>query len=327
MTFLVHLIGIGKFINDYSFRLFNGFSLVLGNRIQEGIRELNPIQNDSDLSIGAILALMFAHKRCNVVDKEALLTLETKLKQERKNLSATGSYYAGVFLFLSGKVDKAKEYAERVLKIHSDHPEALILKGWCELSLNNGRYNKQTLELFDRALNIKKSIDANLGQVKYHQLNGDVENALNILGRISIRYPDINIPLVEKLKTQLGHWNWEHALESANRILNLDANNIEALRVKIVIQLCRDGSYNASLPVLQQLYKAVERGEATNADLFYQIAGLLTKISGKNYLVLNEAYKFIDKAIQISPGHAEYITEMGYICILQVSTLAFSLNI
>uniref|UniRef100_A0A336M386 CSON011277 protein n=1 Tax=Culicoides sonorensis TaxID=179676 RepID=A0A336M386_CULSO len=309
--------GIGKFINDFSFRLFNGFSLVLGNRIQEGIRELNPIQNDSDLSIGAILALIYAHKRCNVVDKEALLNLDTKLKQERRTISATGSYYAGVFLFLSGKIDKAKEYADRVLKIHSDHPEALILKGWCELTLTNGHFNKQTLEMFDRALNIKKSIDANLGQVKYHQLNGDVETALNILGRISIRHPDINVPLVEKMKTQLGHWNWEHALETSNRILNLDTSNIEALYVKVIILLCRDGSYNGSLPILQQLYKAVDRGESTNADLFYQIAGLLARISEKNYLVLNEAYKFVDKAIQISPGEAKFITEMGYICILQ----------
>lgn len=296
--------------------MFNGFSLVLGNRIQEGIRELNPIQNDPELSISAILALLYAHKRCNVIDKEALINLDMKLKQERKNLTPIGSYYAAVFLYLSGKTEKSKEYTERVLKIHPEHAEALTLKAWCELKLGP-HIGKHIIELFDRSLNVKKSIDANLGQVKYHQMCNDIENALNILSRISIRHPEINVPLVEKMKVQLGMWNWEHSLETSSRILNLDPQNIEALRVKTIIQICRDGNYNAALSTIQELYLAIERTEGTNSDLFLHIAELLSRVSGMNYLILNEAYKFAEKAIQISPGTADYITQMGYICVLQ----------
>lgn len=289
---------------------------MLGNRVQEGIRELIPIQNDPDLTLAAILALMYGHKRCNIIDKEALIALDAKLKQERKNLSPTSSYYAAVFLFLSGRIDKAKEYTDKVLKVYTDHPEALTLKGWCELRLKTSA-QRNTLELFTRALKIKKSIDASLGQVKYYQMFNDIENALTTLNQISIRYPELNIPLVEKMKTQLGNWNWDHNLETLNRILEQEFLNIEALQTKAITEICREGNYNNALTTLHKLYDAVAKIEGSNAELFAQISQLIAKISGKNYLILNEAYKFADKAIQMSPGNAQYISDIGFICAQQ----------
>lgn len=261
------------------------------------------------------MALIYAHKQFNVIDKEALLALDGRLKQERKNLTPTSSYYAAVFLFLSGKVEKAKEYAEKVLKVHPEHPEALTLKGWCEIELLQP--TKNTLDLFNRALKIKPSLDANLGLVKYYQMVNDLENALNILSRILIRHPDILVPLVEKMKTQLGNWNWEHAMETATRILTIDQTNIEALRIKAVIEIVREGQPNSALPTLLQLFLTLERVEGTNAHLFNEVAKLMSRISGGNYLILNEAYKFAEKAIQIVPANSDYITNIAYICVQQ----------
>ena len=41
-------------------------------------------QSDSEVMLGTILALIHAHKRCATVDKEAVLQLDAKLKEERK---------------------------------------------------------------------------------------------------------------------------------------------------------------------------------------------------------------------------------------------------
>jgi len=57
--------------------MYNGLSLVLGCHIQEGIRELEPLQSEHDVVLGTILALMFAHRHCTVLDREALAQLDS----------------------------------------------------------------------------------------------------------------------------------------------------------------------------------------------------------------------------------------------------------
>lgn len=302
---------LSRFPGENIFRLYNGIALILGNRIQEGIRELNPIQSDRDCGMSAILGLMYGHKRCTVIDKEALINFDGKLKEERKKLTSNSAYYSAVFLFHSGKVEKAREYAEKSLKFNPDFSEAIILKGWCELSLST-RVNKSILELFDRALQFGKSIDGSIGQMKFFQMNNDFERAISVLNKLSVRYPELNIPLVEKMKTQLSSWNWEHSLETAHRILNLEPTNIEALRVRCLVVICRDGNYSDGAAGLQVLFKAVEKSEPTNTELYLQISQLFSRVCGRNILILDETNKFAEKAVQLSPGNADYLTEMGY---------------
>lgn len=308
--------GMTRFSGNLIFRLFNGMALILGNRIQEGIRELNPIQSEKEYGMAAILALLYAHKHCGVVDKEALLQLDNRLKEERKKLSAVSSYYSAIFLFFSGKLDKAKEYADKSLKYNPESADSLALRGWTELCLSN-RVNKNVLEIFEKSVSIRRSIDAHLGQVKYYQSNSDFEMAISVLNKLSVRYPELNIPLVEKMKTQLSSWNWEHAVETSSRILNIEPSNIDALRIKILVALCRDANYELAINTLQFLYKAMAKNEPTNSVLYLQIAQLFSRTCGRNPNVLAECQKFIEKAAKMSPGNADYITELGYQFILQ----------
>lgn len=324
--------GLTKYPDNSIFRLFNGISLVLGNRIQEGIRELNPLKNhnnndNNDSSMSAILCLIYAHKRCNIIDKEALYNLDIKLKDERKNLTGNSAYYSAIFLFLSGKIEKAKEYTEKAIKLNSgikndDFPNAKILKGWIELFLNP-RASKNILEIFENAL-IKfggKNIDATLGQVRYYQINNDFENAIILLNKLSIRYPELNIPLIEKMEIQLSNWNWDHAFETALRIINLESTNISALRIKAMLLICREGKMKIGLQTLQQLFLAIEKIESNNLKLLLQTCQLFSRICGRNYEILNFLYKQLEKNLQITTlssggSNAEFITEMGYINIL-----------
>lgn len=304
-----------KFPGNVAFRLYNGYALVLGNRIQEGIRELIPIRSEHEYSMGAILGLIYAHKRCTVVDKEALIALDGSLKDERKKLTSGSAYYAAVFLLFSGKCEKAREYAEKALKLNPASTDATCLKGWTELIINS-KVSKATLELFEKALNVGKNIDANLGQMKYYQLNNDFETAISVLNKLSVRYPEHNIPLIEKMKTQLASWNWDHALETSARILNLEPTNIEALRVKTLVLICRDGNAQDGLLALQALYGALDKIEPSNCDLYLQISQLFSRTCGRNRDILEYTIKFCEKASQMSPGNADFITALGYHSVL-----------
>ncbi|CRK98820.1 CLUMA_CG012072, isoform A [Clunio marinus] len=304
---------IGKFGNS-NFRFLNGISLIFSNRIQEGIRELNSLTSDSDVGIGSMLSLIYGHKKCSVVDKEAVGSLEARIKEERKRLTPNSAYYASLFLFLCGKYEKARDYAEKTLKLHNDHTDSMILKGWCEIMLN--QKTKSTLELFNKAVSTNETIDGILGQVRFHQNNNDFEKAISILNRLSVRYPHLNVPLVEKMKTYLASWDYEQAYETSYRILNMEPYNIEALRTKTIVVLCRDGKIDESVECLQTLYKALEKHEPSNSEIYYEIAQLFSKCCGRNQKVLSETYKFAEKSNTLSPTNSNYLTELGFQSVL-----------
>lgn len=278
---------------------------------------MNPMQSDKEYGMAAIIGLIYAHKRCTVIDKEAISSLDQRLKEERKHLTSQSAYYAGVFLFLSGKLEKAKEYAEKSLKLLHTSIDALILKAWCELYLRTKTDNTQVLDATEIALEYGKNFDAYLLQVRYHQQNSDFETAINILNHLSIRYPDTNIPLVEKMKIQLASWNWENAKETASRILNLEPNNIEALCIKSLGMICHEGKAETGLIYLKQLYSALAKSEPTNADLHLYFAQLFSRTCNRNEDILNCTMLFAEKAYQLSPLKAEYLTELGFQSILQ----------
>lgn len=265
--------------------------------------------------MAAILGLIYTHKRCTVIDKEALQTFDSRLKDERKQLRTQSAYYAGVFLLLSGKIEKAKEYAEKSLKLMRSSTDAMVLKGWAELLLS-AKVASSTLDLFDNVLANGKHFDASLGQTRYHQLNSDFEAAITVLNHLSIRYPELNVPLVEKMKTQLASWNWDHCTETSVRILNLEPTNVEALRVKILALICRDGNYEAGVKQLHNLYAAMCKVEPTNCELFVGIAQLFSRVCGRHPAVLECTTMFVEKASQMASANAEYLTEMGYHSIL-----------
>lgn len=268
------------------------------------------MQTDSEYGMSVILALIYAHKRCTVVDKEALLDFDQRLKEERKKLTSQSAYNAGIFLFLSGKIEKAKEYAEKSIRLLRTI-DAIALRAWCDLLLHS-KNESQILDAFEQALENSKNFDAYLGQVRYHQQNNDFETAITVLNHLSIRYPEMNIPLVEKMKTQLATWNWDQSEDTAARILNLEPFNIDALCIKSLGLICHMGKYEAGSISLKQLYSALTKTEPSNAELFLHMAILFSRTCGRYAEILNCTKLFAEKATQICPTNTAYITELGY---------------
>ncbi|RXM35982.1 Chymotrypsin-like elastase family member 1 [Acipenser ruthenus] len=65
-------------------------------------------------------------KYIDVEDRDAVVELESELKINRKTARETPLYYAGMFLWLLGRSDKAKEYIDRMLKIADSSREVSL---------------------------------------------------------------------------------------------------------------------------------------------------------------------------------------------------------
>uniref|UniRef100_F7CGW7 Tetratricopeptide repeat domain 21A n=1 Tax=Equus caballus TaxID=9796 RepID=F7CGW7_HORSE len=120
-------VGLEKFSNDPVLQFFKAYGVLREERIQDAISNLESIRNYPDVSLCSIMALIYAHKRCETIDREAIQELESSLKEIRKTASGTALYYGGLFLWLLGHHDKAKEYIDRMLKVSSSSREAMYL--------------------------------------------------------------------------------------------------------------------------------------------------------------------------------------------------------
>ncbi|XP_055270575.1 tetratricopeptide repeat protein 21A isoform X3 [Moschus berezovskii] len=120
-------VGLEKFNNDPVLRFFKAYGVLREERIQDAISSLESIRNHPDVSLCSIMALIYAHKCCETIDREAIQELESSLKEVRKTASGTALYYAGLFLWLMGRHDKAKEYIDRTLKVSSSSREVMYL--------------------------------------------------------------------------------------------------------------------------------------------------------------------------------------------------------
>ena len=61
-------------------------------------------------------------------------------------------YHAGMFLWLSGRHDKAREYLERMLKMAASSEEGLALRGWIDLTSGRESLAKRSIKYFEEAL-------------------------------------------------------------------------------------------------------------------------------------------------------------------------------
>lgn len=87
------------------------------------MRELELIKDKAEVILCATMALIQAHKKAKLVDREAVQSLETKLRQDRTNCGEMALCFAGMFLWHTGRYDKAREYVDRMIKMSQNGKE------------------------------------------------------------------------------------------------------------------------------------------------------------------------------------------------------------
>uniref|UniRef100_A0A6M2DHR9 Putative o-linked n-acetylglucosamine transferase ogt n=1 Tax=Xenopsylla cheopis TaxID=163159 RepID=A0A6M2DHR9_XENCH len=302
--------GLSRFSSPNMYNLYNGMALVIGNRIQEGMKELLPLVKDKETSLAAHLALIEAHKKCSVIDKEALLNLESKLEEEKRGSSNLAMYHAALFLFYNGFIDKASDYIDRSLRLNSEFDKGHSLKGWILLNLSIN--DEGTRKHFDKSLSLNTSLDSHLGLVKLQIMRKEYEAAITALNKVIVKYPNSIIPLVEKMYVQLAKWDWDQSLETSLRILQTAKNNLQAHIVQVVVILCRDGNYDKASKAIKELSLLMENSESKNTTIFVECAQLFSRICGRNQQILNETYRLVEYGIQMNSTNADITIELGY---------------
>ena len=79
-----------------------------------------------------------------------------------------------------------------------------------------------------------------LGRAKVYEKAKKYDIALEILSEITIAYKTFNAALIEKSKIHIFNGDWDQALETIQKVILEDRQNVEALRIYIFYLLSRE---------------------------------------------------------------------------------------
>ncbi|XP_035377935.1 tetratricopeptide repeat protein 21B [Electrophorus electricus] len=306
-----------KFSNEPIFTFFHAYGLLAQDRVQEAIEELEQLKSKRDVSLCTLMALVYAQKKRPNPDRDTIQELDAKVKEDRKGASPKALYHAGVFLWLLGRNDKARDYVDRMIKLSSGSSEGITLKGWIDLTSGKDAYARKSGKYFDEALKEKISIFALMGKVQYYEFRQNYSGALETVNQVVVSYPSFIPALVKKMKLLLSLQDWEQAVDAAQRLLQRDKTNLEALRMLGLHSLCREGDIEESVKQLLNLISNLDHQEPNNPELLYGMSLAFTRVCGRVEKVLQHTYALVEQAFSQAPGRAETATELGYLlCLL-----------
>ncbi|XP_077347338.1 tetratricopeptide repeat protein 21A [Lithobates pipiens] len=301
--------GLQKYYNDPVLLFFKAFGILMEDRVQEAIRELESIREVPDVSLCALMLLIYAHKKSGTYDREEVSGLESKLKENRRSAGPKALYYAGLLLWLLGRSDKAQEYIDRMLKMSNRSSEGLVLKGWLLLTPESSL--AKCVKYFEEGTQSNKDYLGMIGKAECFMMQKNYSGALDIINQIIVNFPKFLIALTLKMRYVLAQQDWDQSLETAQRILSIDGNNIDAFQMLAIYSLTREGNIPKALTYVKDLINALEMMEPRNPVLHFQKFRVICNLCGRNRSILQEISGFFERTYKKSPEHAELAADLG----------------
>ncbi|XP_036777583.2 tetratricopeptide repeat protein 21A isoform X4 [Manis pentadactyla] len=308
--------GLEKFSNDPVLQFFKAYGVLREERTQDAISSLERIRSHPDVSLCSTMALIYAHKHCEVIDQEAVQALKSSLKEMRQIASGTALYYASLFLWLMGQHGKAKEYISRTLKASSSSREGCVLRGWVDLTSDDPHTVKKSIKYLEQGIQDTQDVLGLMGKATYLMTQQNYSGALEVVNHIAVVSRNFVPALVLKMRLFLARQDWEQTVEIGHRILEKDESNIDACQILAVHELAREGNMTTAANRVRNLIKALETREPQNACLHLKKILVISRLDQVKEASLwySEAIKLDESSVaaltgiiwcQILDGHLE----------------------
>ncbi|XP_008061219.1 tetratricopeptide repeat protein 21B [Carlito syrichta] len=309
--------GMKRYGSDPVFRFYYAYGTLMEGKAQEALREFEAIKNKQEVSLCSLIALIFAHKMSPDPDREAILESDARVKELRKGAGEKALYHAGLFLWHLGRHDKAKEYIDRMIKMSDGSKEGQVLKAWLDITRGKDSSTKKALRYFEEGLQDRNDTFALLGKAQCLEMRQNYSGALETLNQIIVNFPNFFPAFIKKMKLQLTLQDWDQTVETSQRLLLQDNQNVEALRMLALYYLCREGDIEKASTKLDNLGNALDAMEPQNAQLFYNITLAFSRTCGRSHVILQKIQTLLEKAFNLNSQKSEFATELGYQMILQ----------
>uniref|UniRef100_A0A8D3BZ97 Tetratricopeptide repeat domain 21B n=1 Tax=Scophthalmus maximus TaxID=52904 RepID=A0A8D3BZ97_SCOMX len=270
-----------KFSNAPIYSFYHAYGSLMQGHTQEASVELDTLRDGGDVSLCTLMALVYAEKKKTNPDREVIQELDAKVKEDRKSASPKSLYNAGLFLWLLGRNEKAREYTERMIKLSNGSREVRYVS-WIDVTSGKDAYARKAGKYFDEGLKEKADVFALMGKAQYYEYRQNYSGALEMVNQVIFSFPGFLPALIKKMKLLLSLQDWEQTVESAHRLLQKDKDNLEAVRMLALHSLCRDGD--------------------------------ITEVM---YTLIEQTFRMVDSAFSVASRDSDLATELGYQMVLQ----------
>uniref|UniRef100_A0A2K6ETX3 Tetratricopeptide repeat domain 21B n=1 Tax=Propithecus coquereli TaxID=379532 RepID=A0A2K6ETX3_PROCO len=299
--------GIKRYGSDPVFRFFHAYGILMEGKVQEALREFEALKNKQDVSLCSLLALIYAHKMSPNPDREAILEADARLKDQRKGAGQKALYHAGLFLWHVGRPEKAREYIDRMIKMSDGSKEGHILKAWLDITRGKEPYTKKALRCFEEILEDGNDIFALLGKAQCLEMRQNYSGALDTVNQMIVNFPSFLPAFVKKMKLQLALQDWDQTVETAQRLLLQDSQNVEALRMLALYYLCREGDIEKVSCIVLFKFPVLKIYFVTHTHM----------CCGRSQPILQKLQTLLERAFSLNSQRPEFAIELGYQMILQ----------
>eukprot|EP01029_Cantina_marsupialis_P015963 TRINITY_DN3539_c0_g1_i1.p1 TRINITY_DN3539_c0_g1~~TRINITY_DN3539_c0_g1_i1.p1 ORF type:complete len:1312 (-),score=419.30 TRINITY_DN3539_c0_g1_i1:598-4533(-) len=275
--------------------------------------------NDREMMFPQIEALIHCYKNTQYVDHDAVSSLEVRRHSAQSEASDNALKTAASFNWHAKNTSEARQIVDKVINRSPEDIDALILRGWIDLTDSNNSVQMDSIRQFKKAEELsiasgtdKLPLDLLMGMARHAQLKQS-RKSIEYFHQAIVHYQWFLPALVEKAKTHVSLREWTEALDAANRVLAEDSFDIEALRISVLYTLCRTGDISKAQQQLGELIDSVCHHEPKNVKLMVNIVRPLMRLSSGNRALLQQLLGLLQRAASIEDSYQDVHTEMGYL--------------
>jgi len=312
---------------DPVFRFWKGWAMDMEGNPSEALREYRLVEGKREMAYAINTAMLHAHKRCKLVDQEAVDMLDAKIATEEKSATEQAIAHTALFYWHMDDHAKARDYIKKVKDYSDEYICAITIRGWIDLTCGRRAYMDKSVQYFDAVLgeshehsvdpdsqanNARNNPDAAMGKVAYLEMNRNYPLALDVLNRMIVHHPKFTPALIQKAKVLIQHQDWEQAVELAQRVLSKHPGHVEALMLTLLYMQVRECRPTSAETNLRDLVKSLEQNEPKNASLHLKVARTVARLSASSAFTLQATQDLVETAIKLEPSRSDCLTELGY---------------
>lgn len=314
---------------------WRAFAVGMTGNVPECMRQLESLQSRRDLQFPASLALIYFHKQLPVVDREALDNIRCELSVTKDVSTDSGKLLAARFSLCIEDIDEAVSIARSLIEANKDSPkvplaqEAACIEYWCSLvnQISPGVSKRQSgwknLKDLDSILERKEEeadIDILMLWVKSNQLFRQNQEALHILNQIIAIHQWFTPALTEKALMLASMNEWEQALDTTQRVLDAEPDNIIALQIVAVHAFTQESQPHDALQKLEDFDKVVFSKEPSSVTIAVTSSKIFSCICCRQPRALQICLRMLERVQKFcrnSDEESKLLCEIGSILLLQ----------
>ncbi|DAZ99342.1 TPA: hypothetical protein N0F65_005193 [Lagenidium giganteum] len=306
--------------SDSTLMFWRAFGIVLERSYSSAIRELENLKKKKEVELPCLHALIYAHNRCKNVDHEEIAQLELQVCMAEEAANESSLFLCANFFWHVKEHAKARKILEQLGGTRTPETpmaiRATLLRAWVDITVEPK--TKRESELRDNALQVfdmvKDSRDAEylLGVAKFHDMKKAYPKALECFDELIVTFPWFKHSVSEKALILLKMGNWDQCIDSIERALSDNPNDIEALRVIILFLLSREGRSKDAAQHIRELFDALKKAEPSNPELYYDVSRCIARLSDRHTEVLQCNLALMEHAVHLHPDSGVFRAERGY---------------